>query len=65
MKNKVDACVKEVDENITFILENDENDNGFDVNEFMNDFNDIKFVDESKSYEIDNMYASITDYDEN
>jgi hypothetical protein len=65
MKNKVDACVKEIDENITYILENDENDNGFDVNEFMNEFNDIKFVDESKSYEMDDMYASITDYDEN
>jgi hypothetical protein len=65
MKKKIDACVKELDENITYILENEDNDNGFDVNEFMSDFNDIKFTDESKSYEIDDMYASVTDYDEN
>jgi hypothetical protein len=65
MNKKIDVCVEEIDENIKYILESDEKSNDFNIAEFMSEFNDIKFMDESKSYEMDDMYASITDYDEN
>ncbi len=52
------------DEHIAYVLENDANetDNGFNINDFMDEFNHI---DEMKSYEMDEMYSSVTDYDEN
>jgi hypothetical protein len=55
------------DEHIEYILENDENvnDTGFNINDFMNDFNSINVVDDASTYELDEMYSSVTDYDEN
>jgi len=54
-------------EHIEYILENDEtsNDNSFNVNDLMSEFNNIKVNDYENSYEMDEMYSSITDYDEN
>jgi hypothetical protein len=55
-------------EHIEYILENDENSNeiGFNINDLMSEFNDIKMSDETQYiYDADDMYASITDYDEN
>jgi len=56
------------DENITFILEKDESGHESQVNidNLMSEFNDIKMA--QKMYneeEVDDMYATITDYDEN
>jgi hypothetical protein len=68
-KKLVDAYVENIgDENITFVLEKDECDDEGQVNidNLMSEFNDIKMS--QKTYneeETDDMYASITDYDEN
>ena len=68
-KKLVDAYVENIgDENITFVLEKDECDDEGQVNidNLMSEFNDIKMS--QKTYneeESDDMYASITDYDEN
>ena len=68
-KKLVDAYVENIgDENITFVLEKDECDDEDQVNidNLMSEFNDIKMS--QKTYneeETDDMYASITDYDEN
>jgi len=68
-KKLVDAYVENIeDENITFILEKDEQNDEHQVNldDLMSEFNDIKMA--QKMYneeEMDDMYASITDYDEN
>lgn len=57
-----------VDENITFILEKDEQDDEHQVNidNLMSEFNDIKMSQTIHNQEeMDDMYATITDYDEN
>lgn len=65
-KKLVDAYAE--DENITFILEKDEqhDENQVNIDNLMSEFNDIKMA--QKIYneeEVDDMYATITDYDEN
>jgi len=68
-KKLVDAYVENIeDENITFILEKDECDDDHQVNldDLMSEFNDIKMAQNMyNEEEMDDMYASITDYDEN
>ncbi len=66
-KKLVDAYVENIeDENITFILEKDEQDHEVNLDDLMSEFNDIKMAQNMyNEEEMDDMYASITDYDEN
>jgi len=55
-------------ENITFVLEKDEqhDEAQLNIDNLMSEFNDIKIAEKMyNEEEIDDMYATITDYDEN
>jgi hypothetical protein len=68
-KKLVDAYVENVgDENITFVLEKDKcyDEDHVNIDNLMSEFNEIKMSRTTyNEEEMDDMYASITDYDEN